>query len=158
MKVAFATTTGSQIDEHFGRAGMFAVYNVTPEGAEFLELRRVSDSELDIDVVTTRGMGSVHDDALATKIDKLADMKIVYFTEIGGPSAAKLVRAGIMPLKAEPCTLISAENTKLVTMMRDKPAPWMRRALADEESAGPADAADLGGSCSCESTGKGSCC
>lgn len=132
MKVAFATTTGSQIDEHFGRAGMFAVYDVTPDGAELLELRRVSDSDLDIDVVTTRGMGSVHDDALATKIDKLTDMKIVYFTEIGGPSAAKLVRAGIMPLKAEPCTLISAETTKLVAMMRDKPAPWMRRALADE--------------------------
>ncbi len=158
MKVAFATTTGSRIDEHFGRAGMFAVYDVTSEGAELLELRRVADGDLDIDVVTTRSMGSVHDDALATKIDKLADVKIVYFTEIGGPSAAKLVRVGIMPLKAEPCTLISAETTKLVTIMRDKPAPWMRRALADEQCAGPADGANLGGSCSCDSAGKGGCC
>jgi len=77
MKVAFATTTGSQIDEHFGRAGMFAVYDVTPDGAELLELRRVSESDLDIDVVTTRGMGSVHDDALAHKIGKPAAMRTV---------------------------------------------------------------------------------
>ena len=158
MKVAFATTTGSQIDEHFGRAGMFAVYDITPEGSEFLELRRVSDSDLDIDVVTTRGMGSVHDDALATKIGKLADMKIIYFTEIGGPSAAKLVRAGIMPLKAEPCTLISAETVKLVATMRDRPAPWMRRALTAQPCAGAADANDPAGPCACESDGKGSCC
>jgi nitrogen fixation protein NifX len=158
MKVAFATTTGSQIDEHFGRAGMFAVYDITPEGSDLLELRRVSEGDLDIDVITTRGMGSVHDDALATKIGKLADMKIVYFTEIGGPSAAKLVRAGIMPLKAEPCTLIASEAAKLVATMRDRPAPWMRRALADEKCDGPADATDPTGSCACESAGKECCC
>ena len=133
MKVAFATTTGSQIDEHFGRAGTFAIYDITPEGAELLELRKVAEGDLDTEVVITRGMGSLHDDALASKIDKLADVKIVYFTEIGGPSAAKLVRAGIMPLKGEPSTLISSEVDRLVTTMRERPAPWMRRALADEK-------------------------
>lgn len=133
MKVAFATTTGSRIDEHFGRAGTFAVYDITPERAEFLELRKVAEGDLDTEVVITRGMGSLHDDALAAKIEKLSDVKIVYFTEIGGPSAAKLVRAGIMPLKAEPCTLISSEVDRLITTMRDRPAPWMRRALATEK-------------------------
>lgn len=133
MKVAFATTTGSQIDEHFGRAGTFAVYDITPEGATLLELRKVAEGDLDTDVVVTRGMGALHEEAVATKVEKLADVKIVYFTEIGGPSAAKLVRRGIMPLKGEPGTSITAEAAKLVTTMRDKPAPWMRRALADEQ-------------------------
>ena len=99
MKVAFASTRGTTVDEHFGRAGAFAIYDITPEGATFLELRRVSDSDLDTEVVVTRGMGDLHDAAVASKIDKLADVKIVYFTEIGGPSAAKLVRRGVMPLK-----------------------------------------------------------
>jgi len=28
MKVAFATTDGINVDEHFGRAGLFAVYEL----------------------------------------------------------------------------------------------------------------------------------
>lgn len=158
MKVAFATTTGNQIDEHFGRAGTFAIYDINAEGAELVELRRVAEGDLDTGVVVTRGMGSLHDEAVAGKIGKLSDVKIVYFTEIGGPSAAKLVRAGIMPLKGEPGTSIEAEAAKLVTTMRERPAPWMRRALADEACDGPADAADPFGSCSCESKGGGCCC
>ncbi len=154
MKVAFATSTGTCIDEHFGRAGQFAVYDITPDGAELIEMRRVAEGDLDTEVVVTRGMGSLHDEAVAAKIDKLADVKIVYFTEIGGPSAAKLVRRGIMPLKGEPGTSISTEAYKLVTTMRDKPAPWMRRALAEEPCAGPAKPE---GPCSCGAGGAGCC-
>lgn len=157
MKVAFATHTGTCIDEHFGRAGSFAVYDVRPEGSEMLELRKVAEGDLDTDVVVTRGMGAVHDDAVASKIEKLADVKIVYFTEIGGPAAAKLVRKGIMPLKAEPGTSVESEASRLSATMRDKPAPWMRRALADEACDGPADEADPFGTCSCEAGGKGCC-
>ena len=132
MKVAFASTRGTTVDEHFGRAGAFAIYDITPEGATFLELRRVSDSDLDTEVVVTRGMGDLHDAAIAAKIDKLADAKIVYFTEIGGPSAAKLVRRGVMPMKTDAATPIDSLADKLVETMRTNPAPWMRKALAAE--------------------------
>jgi nitrogen fixation protein NifX len=130
MKVAFASTRGTTVDEHFGRAGAFAIYDITPEGAEFLELRRVAEGDLDTEVVVTRGMGDLHDEAIGNKIDKLADCKIVYFTEIGGPSAAKLVRRGVMPLKADQATSIDSLTTALVETMRTNPAPWMRKALA----------------------------
>ena len=133
MKVAFASTRGTTVDEHFGRAGAFAIYDITPEGATFLELRKVAEGDLDQEVVVTRGMGDLHDAAVASKIDKLADAKIVYFTEIGGPSAAKLVRRGVMPLKAEPCTAIDQLVNDLETTMRERPAPWMRKALAAEK-------------------------
>ena len=132
MKVAFASTRGTTVDEHFGRAGAFAIYDITPEGATFLELRRVADSDLDTEVVVTRGMGDLHDAAVAAKIEKLADAKIVYFTEIGGPSAAKLVRRGVMPMKTDAATPIDSLADKLVETMRTNPAPWMRKALAAE--------------------------
>ncbi|MBI5230921.1 MAG: nitrogen fixation protein NifX [Coriobacteriales bacterium] len=145
MKVAFATTAGSTIDEHFGRAGTFAIYDITPDGSAFVELRKVAEGDLDTEVVVTRGMGSLHDDAVAAKIAKLDDVKIVYFTEIGGPSAAKLVRAGIMPLKADQASSIGETAERLAETMRTKPAPWMRRALADESG----DTPECGG-CSCD--------
>ncbi|MHB8761585.1 MAG: NifB/NifX family molybdenum-iron cluster-binding protein [Coriobacteriia bacterium] len=135
MKVAFATTSGEAVDEHFGRASTFAVYDVTPEGTIFLEMRRVAEGAFDDEIVASRGLGSLHDDAVTAKIGKLGDVKIVYFSEIGGPSAAKLIRAGIMPLKAAAGTGIASAADRLVQTMRTKPAPWMRRALADDASA-----------------------
>lgn len=157
MKVAFATTRGTTVDEHFGRAGAFAIWEVTPDGGDFVELRRLSDTDFDTSVVETRGMGTLHDDAVADKIEKLADCKIVYFTEIGGPAAAKLVRRGMMPLKAEECTPIDTLAASLAETMRTRPAPWMRKALASEVGlaehhapcAGPADPSAPGRGCAC---------
>lgn len=156
MKVAFATTGGKAIDEHFGRAGSFAIHDVTPEGSTFVELRRVAEGDLDTDVVTTRGMGPAHDDAIATKIGKLADCKIVYFSEIGGPSAAKLVQRGIMPLKADAGTSIEAAAETLVETMRTRPAPWMRKALAGEACDGPGDPDNIN-TCTCNTSRGHSC-
>lgn len=144
MKVAFATTRGTTVDEHFGRAGKFAVYDVRPDGYDFIELRHVAEGDLDIEVIETRGLGAVHDDAVAAKADRLADCRIVYFTEIGGPSAAKLVQRGIMPIKVAEGDAIASAIDALVTTMASHPAPWMRKALAAEDAPhAPA------GSCGC---------
>jgi nitrogen fixation protein NifX len=136
MKVAFATTRGTTIDEHFGRAAVFSIWDIRPGSTVHVEDRRVAEGHTDSEVVITRGAGEAHDDALFSKIDKLADVKIVYFTEIGGPSAAKLVQRGIMPLKAEEGTSISTTAATLAETMATKPAPWMRKALAEDEQEG----------------------
>ena len=39
MKIAFATTDGQNIDEHFGRAAKFAVYDLKPDAYTFVEMR-----------------------------------------------------------------------------------------------------------------------
>ena len=155
MKVAFATTTGTTIDEHFGRAGAVRRLRHHPRG------RRASSSCAGSPTAISTPRSSspaawatLHDDAIATKIDKLADAKIVYFTEIGGPSAAKLVRRGIMPLKAEPGTSITAEADARRHHARQA-RPWMRRALR-RECDGPADTADW--RLLLRVAGKGCCC
>ncbi len=132
MRVAFATRTGTTIDEHFGRAATFSIWNITPSASEFVESRCVAEGDLDTVVVSTRGMGKKHEDAITNKIDSLADCKIVYFTEIGGPSAAKLVQRGIMPLKIAEGTSLETTVAALANTMANNPAPWMRKALASE--------------------------
>jgi hypothetical protein len=79
---------------------MFAVYDLTPDSYSFAELRKFADG-IDQAVVETRGMGQAHDEKVQDKVDRLADCKIVYLTEIGGPSAARLIKKGIMPIKCE---------------------------------------------------------
>jgi nitrogen fixation protein NifX len=128
MKVAFATTDGINVDEHFGRAGMFAVYEFTESGSRFVELRKFADGT-DNAVVDTRDRGALHDDAVQGKVDRLADCKIIFLTEIGGPAAARLVKKGIMPMKVKEPVLIENALNQLGETIRKSPPPWLRKAL-----------------------------
>lgn len=128
MKVAFATTDGINVDEHFGRAGMFAVYELTHENYSFVELRKFADG-LDSAIVETRGLGELHDDRVQSKVDKLADCKIIYLTEIGGPSAARLIKKGIMPVKVKESVTIEDSMKRLLDTVKGTPPPWLKKAL-----------------------------
>lgn len=84
----------------------------------------------------TRGLGSLHDDAVQGKVEKLSDCDIIYMTSIGGPSAARLVKKGIMPVKVKGRMRIEEEAVKLMETIRNAPPPWMRRALEKDQQEG----------------------
>lgn len=128
MKIGFATTDGIHVDEHFGRAGMFAIYEMTSDSHSFSELRKFADG-IDQEVVATRGMRLEHEEKVQDKVDKLADCKIIYLTEIGAPSAARLVKKGIMPIKVNSIVTIQESLEKLLETVRTSPPPWLRKAL-----------------------------
>ena len=128
MKVAFATTDGINVDEHFGRAGSFAIYDLSRTGYQFTELRKFADG-VDQAVVGTREQGAVHDEAVQDKVDRLADCKMVYMTEIGGPSAARLVKKGIMPMKVKAVISIEDSIKQLHETITKSPPPWLKKAL-----------------------------
>jgi nitrogen fixation protein NifX len=128
MKIAFATTDGINVDEHFGRAGAFAVYELTPTEYSFVELRKFADG-VDETIVETRGLGEIHDDRVQSKVNKLADCKIIYLTEIGGPSAARLIKKGIMPVKVKETVSIEESMKKLLETIKASPPPWLKKAL-----------------------------
>ncbi len=130
MKVAFATTDGVNVDEHFGRAGMFAIYELTKDGYRFVEMRKFADGR-DTEIEDTKGMGDVHDDRVQRKVDKLSDCKIVYLTEIGGPSAARLVKKGMMLIKVKEVISIEESSQRLLETIRKSPPPWLKKALND---------------------------
>ena len=128
MKIAFATTDGVNVNEHFGRAGMFAIYDMTKEGYTFVELRKFADGR-DAEIEETKGLGQLHDDKVRKKVDDLSDCRIIYVTEIGGPSAARLVKRSMMPVKVMENTLIEKSLQKLLDTIRTSPPPWIRKAM-----------------------------
>jgi nitrogen fixation protein NifX len=128
MKVAFATVDGSSVNEHFGRAGMFAIYEFTGSGFRFIEMRKFADG-IDRAVADTKDMGPLHDDAVQNKVDRLADCKLIYLTEIGGPSAARLVKKGIMPMKVKEPVAIEKALQQLAETIKASPPPWLRKAM-----------------------------
>lgn len=128
MKVAFATTNGVSVDEHFGRAGAFAVYDLNGKGYRFLEMRKFAEGR-DTAIEETKGLGNAHDDLVEKKVNKLADCKIIYLTEIGGPSASRLIKKGIMPVKVKEAVSIEESLRKLFETITTSPPPWLRKAL-----------------------------
>jgi nitrogen fixation protein NifX len=107
---------------------MFAVYELTHENYSFVELRKFADG-LDSAIVETRGQGELHDDRVQSKVDKLADCKIIYLTEIGGPSAARLIKKGIMPVKVKESVTIEDSMKRLLDTVKGTPPPWLKKAL-----------------------------
>ncbi len=128
MKVAFATTDGCLIDEHFGRAGRFTILDFTSAGYTRLPDLVFAEGR-DTVVESTRGQGDLHDTAVERKVERLGDCRLVYMTAIGGPSAARMARRRIMPVKVPERTVIVEAAEKLMHQIRTAPPPWLRLAL-----------------------------
>lgn len=117
MKIAFTSSTGEMIDQHFGMATSFQVWEVGPEEAHFLETLEVGEHDLD------------EEDKIAARAKALADCAIVYTMQIGGPAAAKLVAQRIHPMKTSTAVSLKETVARLQEVLRGNPPPWLRKAM-----------------------------
>jgi len=117
MKIAFTTTNGSMIDQHFGQCESFQIWEIGPDQASFLES------------VKTEAHGSDEEDRIAARAKILSDCAIVYTMQIGGPAAAKLVALKIHPMKTNTEVSLPETVTKLQEVLRGNPPPWLRKAM-----------------------------
>lgn len=121
MKVAFASTDKIHVDEHFGRAEEFYIWEIGPTAAEFTGVVQVEAEAGDID------------DRIEARGAALADCALVYVAQIGGPAAARLVAKKIHPLKSKQQEPISTVVEKLQNVLRNNPPPWLRKAMLKSE-------------------------
>lgn len=120
MKIAFTSTTGEMIDQHFGMTDSFCIWEVGPEEAHFLETVQVGKS------------GDDEEDKIASRVAVLTDCAIVYTMQIGGPAAAKVVANKIHPMKTGKETSVAEIVEKLQEVLRGNPPPWLRKAMNKE--------------------------
>ena len=117
MKVAFTSTTGEMIDEHFGQSTCFHVWEIGPDEAHFLTT---------VGAITT---AEDEEDRIAARACAIADCAIVYTMQIGGPAAAKLVAKKIHPMKTGIEVPVAEIVGKLQEVLRGNPPPWLRKAM-----------------------------
>ncbi len=122
MKVAFTSTTGETIDQHFGMSENFRVWEIGPDEAHYVETVSVEAHDDD------------EEDKIAARAEVLRECAIVYTMQIGGPAAAKLVARKIHPMKTNAAVPVGAVVEKLQEVLRNNPPPWLRKALAREQS------------------------
>jgi nitrogen fixation protein NifX len=117
MKVAFATKDMEEINAHFGGAREFVVYNVSKDGFSLSEVIKTDTSELE------------DDDKTDFRVRALKGINIMYCESIGGTAAAKVIRAGIHPMKVNESTLIEDVLKTLVQMINGNPPPWIKNII-----------------------------
>lgn len=121
MKIAFTTSDGSMIDQHFGQCESFQIWEIGPDQASFLES------------VTTEAHGSDEEDRIAARAKILSNCAIVYTMQIGGPAAAKLVAQKIHPMKTNAVVSLPEIVAKLQEVLRGNPPPWLRKAMNKDQ-------------------------
>jgi len=125
MKVAFATKDMETINAHFGGAKEFVVYNVSKDGFELNGVIKSDTSELS------------GDDKTDFKVKALEGINIMYVESIGGTAAAKVIRAGINPMKVPEPRRIEEVLAELVEMINGNPPPWVKRIINMESEEDP---------------------
>ena len=122
MNIAFASSTGEAIDQHFGWSENFYLYKVDKEEATLLD---VIDATTDIE--------DEHE-KLSYKIGVLEEADIMYCTQIG-PKASKMVQvAGIHPVRVAEGERLENAISQLHSMLAENPPMWLLRIFHKAEA------------------------
>lgn len=118
IRVAFASNSGERLDGHFGSCARFLIYQVSRSAARLIDVRPVAEPA-----------GPTTDERNAYRVGLVKDCHILYVVSIGGPPAARVVNAGIHPLK-HPQPI---ETRELLAQLQDvlggTPPPWLAKAM-----------------------------
>lgn len=141
MRIAFTSSDGATIDQHFGRTRDFHVWEVLAESAAFVgAVSAVTRSEdAPEGPAGNRGIAAGSDlgeDETAARANAIASCAIVCTVQIGGPAAAKLVSRRIHPMKVSADVPIAEVIAKLQQVLRGTPPPWLRKAMNETREEG----------------------
>jgi len=90
-KIAFASSDGKVVNQHFGRAKQFHIVEIGENEYKFIESRE--------NIPPCDEFGH-SDDALANAIQVISDCKAVFVSQIGPGAAELLEQNGIQPVEA----------------------------------------------------------
>lgn len=121
MKVAFTSTNGEMIDQHFGQCTSFHVWEIGPD--EAVQLPSIS-------AITS---AEDEEDRIAARAAAITGCAIVYTMQIGGPAAAKLVARKIHPMKTNAEVPVADIVSKLQAVLQGNPPPWLKKAMHKDE-------------------------
>ncbi len=118
LRVAVASNTEENLDGHFGSCPRFLIYQVGRNDMRLIDARStlITDDAEDKNVA---------------RAELISDCQIVYVQSIGGPAAAKAVRANIHPVKMPDGGKARVTLQRLQAVL-DAPPPWLAKILGVE--------------------------
>ncbi|MCY6493749.1 dinitrogenase iron-molybdenum cofactor biosynthesis protein [Leptolyngbya sp. GGD] len=120
VRIAVASNNRELLDGHFGSCLRYLVYQLSATTLKLIDIRSALEADLS-------------DDRNGFRINLIRDCHVVYIVSIGGPAAAKVVQAGIYPMKLIEGGEARAILTDLQTVIATAPPPWMAKVLGIAE-------------------------
>jgi len=115
IRVAIAANRGENLDGHFGSCDRFLIYQVGQQAIKLIDVRSTAEAD-----------GA--EDKNAARSALINDCQIVYIQSIGGPAAAKVVRAGVHPVK-KPTGGPAREALLELQGRLSCPPPWLAQIM-----------------------------
>lgn len=128
LKVAFASTDRTRVNQHFGAAEGFVVYEVTPDKATLVGVAEFAEESMD-----------GNEDKLVAKVDFLEGCAAVYVMAIGASAIKKLMAKGIQPIRINESDAIDELLLEISKAMTEGGVAWIDRAIAQQTKAKSAD-------------------
>lgn len=116
IRVAIASNSAERMDGHFGSCLRFLVYQINQDELRLIGVR----SALEADDAEDRN---------AFRADLIKDCQVLYVVSIGGPAAAKVIKAGVYPMKLSEETEARDVLAKLQAILAGSPPPWLAKII-----------------------------
>ncbi len=130
VKIAFATSDRRAVNQHFGAAESFAIYEVGEYETRLIEVVEFIETAMD-----------GHDGKLTAKVALLGDCAAVYCNAVGASAIQQLLAAGIQPMRVDEGTLIDELLCGLQKNLVNDPPVWLAKHIK-KQGRGNAFAAD----------------
>lgn len=123
LRVAFASNDRQRVNQHFGAAEAFVVYDIAPSGAALVAVGDFPPEAMD-----------GNEGKLAAKVDFLKGCAAVYVLAIGASAIRLLMAAGVQPMRINENDAIPDLLQEIRQAMQEGGVAWIDRALASQSA------------------------
>ena len=116
VRIAIASDKGDTLSGHFGSCLRFLVYQVSPTEIRLVDIRDTMDAEF-------------AEDRNLWRAKLIGDCQVCYVVSIGGPAAAKVIRADVYPIKIPDGGPALDILKPFQVAMVESPPPWLLKIL-----------------------------
>lgn len=116
IRVACASNSGELLNGHFGSCRRFLIYQVSRDEKRLIEIRAVDNS-------------LIQEDKNGYRAELISDCQILFVASIGGPAAAKVVNAGVHPIKKPLGGAARDEIQALQKVIGEYAPPWLAKVM-----------------------------
>lgn len=129
IRVAFASSDRRRVDQHFGAARSFVVYDVASDRSTLVGVADFSSAAMD-----------GNEDKLAARVDflasELAGVGAVFVLAIGASAIKQLLARGIHPVRIDRYDAVDDLLDEIVLAINRGGVPWVERAIAAQARRG----------------------
>jgi len=115
VRLACASNHGEMLDGHFGSCERFLIYQVSASEMRLVAIRPALEADY-------------AEDKNVARAALIADCDVLYVQSIGGPAAAKVIRANVHPVKI-PLPGPARDSVARLQTSLTSPPPWLARVM-----------------------------